>query len=340
MVRPWYRRRWLQVAGAVVVLALLGHHADGRSAAPPGTEPAAAPGSAPSTSPSRPRPSAGPATTAGPRQQAAKQRAPHHRPPADTAWALLATLPVKGRAPQTGYEREAFGQAWLDADRNGCDTRNDILRRDLHPARIRPGTYGCLVESGVLRDPYTATTIHFVRGDDSIDIDHVVALSDAWQTGAFRWDVRKRAAFANDPMNLLAVDSSANRQKGDGDTATWLPANRLYRCAYAGRQVSVKAKYGLWVTPAERAAMARILAGCPGRRALSGGAPTVVPFPVDAPHAASPAPTGPAPRAGSSGAVSYQNCDAVRAAGAAPIHRGDPGYAPHLDRDGDGVGCE
>ncbi len=162
------------------------------------------------------------------------------------------------------------------------------------------------------------------------------------ETGAFAWDVRKRAALANDPMNLLAVDMGANRQKGDGDAATWLPSNKAYRCAYVARQVSVKAKYHLWVTGPERDAVRRILDSCPGQRGWRGGAPTESPAAVNAPHPPAPAKTTAAVTAPSGGGsdVEYANCDAVRAAGAAPIHRGEPGYAPHLDRDGDGVGCE
>jgi hypothetical protein len=254
--------------------------------------------------------------------------------------AVLATLRVKGRAPLTGYDRDRFGQAWLDTNRNGCDTRGDILSRDLTSIRYRPGTHGCVVEAGVLDDPYTGERIHYVRGDDSVDVDHVVALGDAWQTGAQGWVPRKRAAFANDPMNLLAVDSSANRQKGDGDTATWLPPNRPERCGYVARQVSVKSKYSLWVTPAEHAAMARVLAGCPDRKALTGGLPVISPVRPNAPHPPSEAQHAVRPGAVPSGPLDYANCDAVRAAGAAPVRRGDPGYAPHLDRDGDGVGCE
>ena len=251
---------------------------------------------------------------------------------------VLATLVQKGRAPMTGYDRDRFGQAWLDADRNGCDTRNDMLSRDLTHRAYKPGTHGCVVGSGDLADPYTATTIRFVRGDgDLVDIDHVVALGDAWATGASTWPVRKRAAIANDPMNLLAVDASANRQKGDGDAATWLPSNRAYRCAYVARQVSVKAKYGLWVTAPERAAMERVLAGCPGQPpAENSGAPVLVPLNVADPG---PGATG-GSSASSGGSVTYRNCDDVRAAGAAPIHRGDPGYSGSLDRDGDGTACE
>ena len=181
-----------------------------------------------------------------------------------TATRLLATLKVKGRAPMTGYDRDRFGQAWLDADRNGCDTRNDVLGEYLADKVFKPGTRDCVVYAGTLDDPYTGTLIYFVYGDRTlVDIDHVVALGNAWVTGAFRWDIRKRAALANDPMNLLPVDASANRQKGDGDAATWLPSNGPFRCAYVARQVSVKSKYGLWVTPAEHAAIERILSACP-----------------------------------------------------------------------------
>lgn len=178
------------------------------------------------------------------------------------ALVALAGLPVKGRAPMTGYARDRFASAWLDTDRNGCDTRNDVLRRDLATVELRPGTHGCVVLAGTLADPYTGAEVRFVRGGASeVDVDHVVALGDAWATGAAAWPVAKRAALANDPLNLLAVDAGANRQKGDGDAATWLP-RRAYRCAYAARQVAVKAKYDLWVTPAEAAALERVLSGC------------------------------------------------------------------------------
>jgi Protein of unknown function (DUF1524) len=184
---------------------------------------------------------------------------PLARPGIEAADALSA-LEVKGRAPQTGYDRDAFGSPWTDVDGNGCDTRNDILRRDLAQKRILPD---CTVARGILKDPYTRQTIVHVAGRSLIDIDHVVSLSDAWQKGAFRWSETRRTAFANDRLNLLAVDYSANRQKGDSDAATWLPANKAYRCAFVARQVAVKAKYGLWVTVAEKAAITRVLTRCP-----------------------------------------------------------------------------
>ncbi len=184
--------------------------------------------------------------------------------PADPASALTAVagLTVKGRAPKTGYSREQFGQAWFDADRNGCDTRNDILRRDLVDRQMKNW---CKVLAGTSSpDPYTGRTIRFVIGGPSeIDVDHVVALADAWQKGAATWQPGIRLAFANDPLALLAVDSGTNRSKGDGDAATWLPPDRPSRCAYVARQVAVKAKYRLWVTAAERDAMVRVLSTCP-----------------------------------------------------------------------------
>lgn len=187
-----------------------------------------------------------------------------------TAVAVLETLAVKGRAPKTGYERSQFGPAWSDVDRNGCDTRNDILYRDLTSIVYKAGTNNCVVFSGILVDPYSGEKISFVRGVGTsmeVQIDHVVALSNAWQTGAFKLSYDKRLAFANDPMNLLAVKGSLNSQKGDGDAATWLPPRKDIRCAYVAQQIVVKAKYGLWVTPPEKAAMVSILGKCPGFKA-------------------------------------------------------------------------
>ena len=184
---------------------------------------------------------------------------------------LVDQLTVKGRAPKTGYSREQFGPAWSDVDHNGCDTRDDILNRDLVAKQWRVGTHDCVVIAGVLADPYTGRAIPFAKADASaVQIDHVVALSDAWQKGAAGWSPGKRLAFANDPLNLLAVDGPSNARKSDGDTATWLPPNKPYRCRFVARQVAVKAKYHLWVTAAERDAMRRVLAPCPDQRVPRG----------------------------------------------------------------------
>lgn len=268
-----------------------------------------------------------------------------------TAISVTTSLAVKGRAPKTGYSRAAYGQAWADVDRNGCDTRNDVLRRDLIGYTLKYGTRGCLVLRGTLRDPYTARTIAFVRGtttSSEVQIDHVVALSDSWQKGAQGWTAAKRVAFANDSMNLLAVEGAANLRKGDGDAATWLPANKAFRCRYVSRQVSVKNKYGLWVTAAERDAISRILAACPTERlpvarafVLGGGtvaapaprpvpAPTPVPQPTPAP---APVATGTDPR--------FDFCYNAKAAGYGPYQQGrDPEYDWYRDADSDGLVCE
>ena len=175
----------------------------------------------------------------------------------------------------TGYSRSLFGPTWEDVDHNGCDTRNDILRRDL-TSRSMSGS--CTVLAGTLHDPYTANTIAFRRGvgtSTKVQIDHVVALGDAWQTGAQQLSAATRLAFANDPLELLAVDGPANQRKGDADAATWLPPNKAFRCQYVARQVAVKLRYHLWATAAERAAMARVLAACPTQLLPGGTAPIV-----------------------------------------------------------------
>jgi hypothetical protein len=272
---------------------------------------------------------------------------------AATALAAAATLQVKGRAPKTGYDRAQFGQAWLDTDRNGCDTRNDVLRRDLENYVLKAGTRGCLVLRGTLHDPYTGSTIAFVRGQTTstaVQVDHVVALADAWQKGAQQWTATRRATFANDPLNLLAVDGPANMSKGAGDTATWLPPNKSYRCRYVARQVAVKASYQLWVTAAERDAMVRVLQTCPdeplpqaGGFRLGGGREEAAPKPAPkpAPSPSKPA-TKPAPIVGSPKTdPRFGTCKEAKAAGYGPYRSGvDPEYDWYRDRDKDGVVCE
>lgn len=179
------------------------------------------------------------------------------------AASVLGKLAVKGRAPKTGYARNLFSDGWGQI--GYCDTRNFILKRDLKSITWRAGE-NCIVATGVLLDPYTGASIKFVRGVKTslaVQIDHVVAVSDAWQKGAQQLSADARYSFYNDPLNLLAVDGPTNSAKGDGDAATWLPPNRAFRCPYVARQVAVKAKYKLWVTAAEKAAIQGILAKCP-----------------------------------------------------------------------------
>ena len=183
-----------------------------------------------------------------------------------TAEETLDKLAVKGRAPKTGFARAQFGPVWSDVNRNGCDTRNDILKRDLTNILFKEGTRNCVVLSGELLDPYSGTVINFVKGNTTstqVQIDHIVALGNAWVTGAFKLTLPERTALANDPLNLLAVQGRLNSQKQDGDAATWLPPLKSYRCKYVARQIAVKSKYGLWVTVPEKSAMKSILAKCP-----------------------------------------------------------------------------
>ena len=182
---------------------------------------------------------------------------------------VLKSLEIKGRAPKTNYSRAQFGDGWLTT--GGCDTRNRILARDMTDITYVPTTdiVVCKVASGTLIDPYTGRTIQFIRGattSSAIQIDHVVALSDAWQKGAQALTPAQRIQLANDPLELLAVDGAANQQKSDGDAATWLPANKPYRCTYVARQIAVKKKYNLWVTRSEYDAMARVLNTCPDQQ--------------------------------------------------------------------------
>jgi hypothetical protein len=174
---------------------------------------------------------------------------------------VLDKLAVKGRAPKTNYTREQFGSGWTTI--KGCDTRNIILNRDLTSPVVNES---CEVLSGMLHDSYTGKCIKFSRGvgtSGDIQIDHVVALSDAWQKGAQQLTKERRIEFANDPLELLAVDGPANQQKSDGDAATWLPPYKPFRCQYVARQIAVKQKYNLWVTQAEKDAILNILKGCP-----------------------------------------------------------------------------
>jgi hypothetical protein len=234
-------------------------------------------------------------TLAGPGQES---------PTSTTAISGLATLPIKGRAPLTGYSRGQFGPAWTDdvtvtGGHNGCDTRNDILHRDLTDVVVELGSNGCTVATGVLHDPYTNTIIDFTRGSGTstvVQIDHVVALADAWQTGAQQLSLSVRTNMANDPLELLAVSGSANQQKGDADAASWLPPNKSFRCSYVAIQVAVKVTYHLWVTPAEHDAIARVLSTCPTQPLPTEGPPASAPGSTTIPPpSVSPLPTGSVP---------------------------------------------
>ena len=184
------------------------------------------------------------------------------------ARAALAALPVKGWDRTQDFKRYRFGKAWSDDvnvefGHNGCNTRDDILRRDLAELVVRAGS--CYAQTGILHDPYTGTTIRFVRGPDTsdgVEIDHLVSLADAWYKGAREWDDQRRLDFANDPRNLLAVSPKANFDKAFRDAASWLPPNESFRCEFVARQVDIKTAYVLWVSAKEKQAMAAVLNKC------------------------------------------------------------------------------
>ncbi len=172
---------------------------------------------------------------------------------------MTQALVERGRAPSTGYSRDQFGSAWKDVDRNGCDTRNDILRRDFATVVIADGTGGCKVIGGSWTDPYSNAAYTFKEQPSGAQIDHVVSLKNAWEMGADMWSSSERVEFANDPLNLLVTISSLNQQKSDSNAASWLPPYKPGRCAFIARQVAVKTKYQLFVTPSEKVAMLKVL---------------------------------------------------------------------------------
>ena len=186
------------------------------------------------------------------------------------------SLPVVELDMKSKYKRvEQFGEAWKDVNGNGCDTRNDILKRDLRDVTTA-GRNNCRVTSGVFDDPYTGKTIHFKYGKDTsseVQIDHVVALHDAWMTGAQKLTQQEREALANDPDNLLAVDGPENQRKGDGlclngkgCTGMYLPPNEEYRCEYAAKFTEVKSKYNLGLTEGQKETLVPLLEQCAAER--------------------------------------------------------------------------
>jgi len=176
----------------------------------------------------------------------------------------LEKLPIREPASKSGYSRDEFGNGW--AKWNKCDTRQRILGRDL--TEIVYDSDGCTVLTGVLNDPYTGEIINFTRGvgtSSAVQIDHIVALANAWITGAQNLDKATRTQLANDDLELLAVEGRANMQKGAADASVWLPPNKTFRCQYVARQIAVKVKYALWVVQAEYEAMKNVLSTCPAQ---------------------------------------------------------------------------
>lgn len=175
---------------------------------------------------------------------------------------------------QTPYDRDHFGQRWADVDRNGCDTRNDTLRRDLDELVVRQGTQGCVAQSGVLVDPYSGGEFVFERGSahaGELHVDHIVALADAWHKGAEGWSEEERTWFANDPMNLVVTFGQVNQGKGASDAGSWVPPDQDAWCGFAVHVVWVKEQYALVVAADEAVVLEELLGTCgPSSPALVG----------------------------------------------------------------------
>ncbi|WP_430869003.1 GmrSD restriction endonuclease domain-containing protein [Demequina aurantiaca] len=302
----------------------------------------ASPSAEPSPSPTATAVSASPEPTPSPRPSETASAA------SGTAEAAALALVVKGKSAKTGYERDQFGSGWVDVDRNGCDTRNDMLNLRLENREM---SGNCKVLAGDLPDPFTGTWIHFEQGGASeVDVDHLVALSDAWQKGASGWEFAQRVAFANDPLNLEPVQASANRQKGDGDAATWLPSYKPFRCEYVARQVAVKAKYDVWVTQSELDAILGVLATCPEQALPDAGDQPVIadnigqaPEPEPEPEpkkTATEKPAAPKPEPEAALDKRYPYCKDLPSGFGPYVEGKNPEYDWYTDRDGDGVVCE
>ncbi len=184
----------------------------------------------------------------------------------------MAQIPLRIRV--FDYRRAAFGESWTDDNpapggHNGCDTRNDILERDLvDKTYVSIKRCPTAVATGTLHDPYTNASVAFVRGNQigaSVQIDHIVPLALAWDLGARDWPEDLRLRFANDPANLLAVGGQANQDKGDSEPALWMPPNMAFRCQYAVQFVAVLRGYGLSVDAPSAGVLREAASTCPTR---------------------------------------------------------------------------
>lgn len=308
--------------------------------------------SAPTTS-ATPSPSA-PTATPSPAVPSTPSPSPTETPvrpitPPSEAFIALEELRVAAAGTMSDYDRQAQFGEWIDSDGDCEDTRNEVLNRDLTNVTSNDG---CTVATGTLADPYTGATINFTRGvatSNDVQIDHVVALGNAWVTGARNLSQTDRVAFANDPLNLLAVDGPTNGAKSDRDASQWLPPAVGFRCEFVAIQIAVKTQYNLWVTAPEKDAMASVLSDCPDQQLPTAAGFGDIPPPAPEPPAPEPpapeppAPEPPAPEPPAPlppGEVYYPNCAAARAAGVAPLTKDEPGYRPGLDGDSDGIACD
>jgi hypothetical protein len=256
---------------------------------------------------------------------------------------VLAVIAVENEQSD-GYDRDLFSYGDVTDDR-GCRTRSSVLIRDsLTPAQVDPA--GCAVVAGDWYSAYDGLTW---MDPAELDIDHVVGLKEAWDSGAWGWDAQRRSAFGNDledARSLRAVTDSVNQSKGSADPSNWIPPNDDFVCTYLADWTSIKARWGLSMDQSEHGRIRNLLTDrCPDQTIAPWPETAPAPPPTTTPPTTSPPPPvqepPPVPEPPAApGNVFYQNCDAVRAAGADPIRAGDPGWDTKFDRDGDGVGCE
>lgn len=274
-----------------------------------------------------PSPTASPSASSSPGSAAAAPAS------SGTASALLAAL-ATDNSPEshTGYNRDLF-TLWVDADGDGCNTRAEVLMSESSVSTSHTGT--CTISAGKWFSAYEGV---WVTVASQLDIDHFVPLSEAWKSGAYRWDASTRKAFANDLVysaSLIAVSASTNRSKGDQDPAAWMPPNRSFACTYVATWVAVKFRWSLTVDNAERSSISNTLAGCGTLKVAAPAKASIV--------AGSSASTVTGGSGSGDGQIDpdYGTCAAAKAAGRGPYVKGvDPEYAFYRDGDKDGVVCE
>ncbi|KUN17691.1 hypothetical protein AQJ11_38090 [Streptomyces corchorusii] len=191
-----------------------------------------------------------------------------HAAPAASAPGDTVTLPVQDALAQlpvrtedrTGYERTKF-KHWVDADKDGCNTRAEVLKAEAVVAPEQGAS--CRLSGGAWFSPYDD---RFIQGPKGLDIDHLVPLAEAWDSGASAWSAKEREAYANDlgdERALIAVSAASNRSKADQDPSTWLPPAVGYRCQYVADWVADKTRWGLSIDTGEQAALTEVLGNCP-----------------------------------------------------------------------------
>ena len=249
---------------------------------------------------------------------------------------LLTKLKVQAESGSNTYKRSYF-KLWIDADHDGCNTREEVLIAEgIRSVAIGSG---CAISSGRWTSAYDVQSVTVAK---SLDIDHMVPLHEAWESGARNWSAATRESYANDlgyPHSLIAVSATTNRSKGDKDPNNWMPPSAAFACQYVGRWVAVKYRWSLSVDPAEKSFLTKKLKSCGSKANVAMPAKMKIVF-SKAPTANSSAGSGVVPSSGGND-PRYSSCSKAKAAGYGPYRKGiDPEYSWYTDRDKDGIACE